>query len=55
MQRSYEALICVGKNRYISLISVANPKYFVAFAFTHSISHKKSDTTQKFPLLSVNI
>jgi hypothetical protein len=29
-------MICVGKNRYISIISVAKPKNFVVFAFTYA-------------------
>jgi hypothetical protein len=28
-------MICVGKNRYISVISGAKPKNFVVFAFTY--------------------
>jgi hypothetical protein len=35
MQRSDEAMICVGKNSYISVISIAKPKNFVVFAFTY--------------------
>jgi hypothetical protein len=33
MQRSDEAMICIGKNYFISLISIAKPKNFVFFAF----------------------
>jgi hypothetical protein len=31
-QRSDEAMICAGKNHYISIISVAKPKNFIVFA-----------------------
>jgi hypothetical protein len=34
MQRSDEAMICIGKNGYISVISVAKPKN-VVFAYTY--------------------
>ncbi len=35
MQRSDEAMICVGKNGYISVISVAKLKTVVVFAYTY--------------------
>jgi hypothetical protein len=34
-QRSGEVMICVGKNCYISVISIAKPKKFIVFAFTY--------------------
>ncbi len=39
-------MTCVGKNRYISVISIANPKNFAVFAFTY--------VSQGFALLYVN-